>query len=310
MVGKADMKRKRMKNSYHRIVYLSVAGGIFVAIFLFFTGRAAYKTWTAKKMAAVPTPSVNPYQDASLFVRPTFLPTPKEDVVAKSFKIPVIMYHYVEYVQDRHDTIRMSLNTNPALFESQLKQLKDAGYASYFARDIPDLLDGKKYYTSKMVILTFDDGYEDFYTDVFPLLKKYNMRATAYIISDFIGRRGFMNKEQLQELSRSGLVEIGSHTLDHLYLKTTPDKEAKRQIVESKKLLEKELDMPIDSFAYPFGAMSPAAIEYVKEARYTNAVSVIHGSLQSPENLFFLYRIRPGTLPQNAFVSGIEELKK
>lgn len=304
------MKTKANKTSHHTILFGTVMGAIVIAVLLFFSGKTALRTWNRIGLFITPTPTINPYQDPSLYERPAFLPTPVQTDTPPTLKIPVIMYHYVENIKDKRDSTRVRLNTTPYDFEQQLKELKESGYDSYFAKDIPALLSSGMYYSPHSVILTFDDGYEDFYTTVFPLLKKYHMRATAYIIYDFIGRNGFMNKEQISELLKSGLVEIGSHTLDHPYLKTTQDKEAKRQILESKRLMEAEFGMTIESFAYPFGAMSPEAIEYVKEAKYSNAVSVINGVEQSQDNVLFLSRIRPGMFSGRSAALVLEGLKK
>lgn len=253
---------------------------------------------------------VAPYYEKKAFERPLFLPTPAtKEATLEPFKIPIVMYHYVEYVQDAGDLIRKRLDIIPATFERHLKDLRGAGYDTYFVKDVPDILNGNIHYSPKSVILSFDDGYEDFYTVVFPLLKKYHMRATLYVIYDFIGRKGFVTHDQIQELIDSDLVEIGSHTLDHLYLKGLPDKIVEKQIKESKKKFEEDYHIKIFTFAYPYGAMSPYAIQQVKEAGYTTATSVISGTLQSEENLFFLSRIRPGYF-SNGIVSSLEGMKK
>lgn len=240
---------------------------------------------------------ISEYYKPEEFLRPTFLPTPTNAPVPVTgpVKIPIIMYHYVEYVQDQNDTTRKRLDVTPNVFEQHLKSFREAHYETYFMQEVPDLISGKiQSQPDKSVVLTFDDGYEDFYTNVFPLLKKYHMRATLYVIYDFIGRRGFVTKEQVQELIDSNLVEIGSHTFDHLYLKSVSDVVAKKQIIDSKKAFEDEFHTKIYTFAYPYGAMSPQAIQDTKDAGYTAAVSVIPGVMQSKDNLYFLSRIRPG----------------
>lgn len=253
---------------------------------------------------------VAPYYEKKAFERPLFLPTPAtKEAALEQLKIPIVMYHYVEYVQDAGDLIRKRLDIIPATFERHLKDLRGAGYDTYFVKDVPDILNGNIHYNPKSVVLSFDDGYEDFYTVAFPLLKKYHMRATLYVIYDFIGRKGFVTHDQIQELIDSDLVEIGSHTLDHLYLKGLPDKVVEKQIKESKRKFEEDYHIKIFTFAYPYGAMSPYAIQQVKDAGYTTAASVISGTLQSEENLFFLSRIRPGYF-SNGIVNSIEGMKK
>ncbi len=213
---------------------------------------------------------------------------------SQTLRVPVIMYHYVEYVKDKGDTIRQSLNIEPHNFEMQLQTLQANNYQTFFVKDIPDILDGKIALSSRSAILTFDDGYEDFYENVFPLLKKYYIRATIYVVNNFIGRKGFLTEDQLKEMADSDLVEIGSHTLDHFYLKNATKSQAVMEIEESKKGLEDMLGIQIKTFAYPFGAFDEQSLEIVKEASFSAAVSVIPGVNQSVDNLLFLNRIRSG----------------
>lgn len=241
-----------------------------------------------------------PRFESEAFLSPTPTPIPVGEttpVPAKELKLPIIMYHYVEYVKDENDTIRRSLSIKPHLFERHLQQLKENGYETYFVRDVPDILNERITLGTRSAVLTFDDGYEDFYTDAFPLLKQYQIKATVYVITDFIGRTGFMNKRQLREIASSGLVEIGSHTLNHVNLKYTSSEEAKLQITESKETLIELLHVPVKTFAYPSGGYNEVTVELVKEASYSAAVSVITGQNQSKDNRFLLKRIRAGSLP-------------
>ena len=249
-----------------------------------------------------------PYYEKKVFKLPKELE--KKASVSATLKIPIIMYHYVEYVKDIEDLVKKRLDINPDLFEGHLKALKEASYKTYFVKEIPDILDGKIEYSSHAAVLTFDDGYKDFYTVVFPLLKKYQMKATIYIIVNFIGRRGFMNEKEIKEVLDSGLVELGSHTLDHLYLKLTPESTARKQIFESKKILEEKFKVKIETFAYPYGAFSKKTVDLVKEAGYKAAVSVIPSMIQSKENLFYLSRVRPGIFTPKTMIKVIESYKK
>lgn len=251
---------------------------------------------------------VAPYYEKNVLQLPDSLK--KKIIGDNKIKIPIIMYHYVEYVKDDSDLIRKRLDVTPFLFEEHLKTLKKAHYETYFVKDVPDILEDTVHYSTQSAILSFDDGYEDFYTDVFPLLKKYHIRATLYIIYDYIGRKGFLNEKQIRELIESDLVEIGSHTLDHVYLKVAPDLYAEKQIVESKKKLEERFGIKIKTFAYPYGAFNNKNIETVKSAGYTAAVSVISGVIQSEENLFYMSRIRPGLFVPQSMIRFIEQTNK
>jgi peptidoglycan/xylan/chitin deacetylase (PgdA/CDA1 family) len=249
-----------------------------------------------------------PYYEKKVFQLPKELE--KKASVSATLKIPIIMYHYVEYIKDVEDLIKKRLDINPDLFEGQLKALKEASYKTYFVREIPDILEGKIKYSSRSAVLTFDDGYKDFYTVVFPLLKKYQMKATIYVIANFIGKPGFMNEKEIKEVLDSGLIELGSHTLDHLYLKLIPQTVARKQIFESKKVLEEKFKVKVETFAYPYGAFSKKTVDLVKEAGYKAAVSVIPSMIQSKENLFYLSRVRPGIFTPKTMIGVIESYRK
>ena len=218
--------------------------------------------------------------------------TPIENNI--NVRIPILLYHYVEYVQDKKDTIRQSLNIPPYVFASQIETLKNAGYNFVTTSDVAKAINGGSKLPQNPVVLTFDDGYMDFYTDVFPILKKENVRAEEYIISDFLNRPNFMFTFQVKDIARSGLVEIGAHTEDHVWLKGMPKKRAELQIFQSREVIEKITGRPVLSFAYPYGAFDQQTIELTREAGYTNAVSTIPGIEDNKNNEYYMYRIRPG----------------
>lgn len=227
----------------------------------------------------------------------------------KSFKVPILLYHYVEYVKDEKDTIRKSLNIIPYIFDQELKTLKDAGFNFITTKDLADALDDKATLSPKSVILTFDDGYRDFYTDVFPILKKYQVKAVVYVVPNFLDKPNNLTNWQLKELAESGLVEIGAHTMNHSYLTKISLDQAKFEIEESKRLLEKKLGIPIVSFAYPYGAFNNETIDIVKAAGFRSAVTTISGIFSLDVNRFFLYRIRPGGRVGQSLLGLLENTK-
>lgn len=303
---------RRYRNKL-KTVFLSIAMfllGVVVTV-LAISVYSKIKSEQAKKTREIEQAKIiAPYYSAKDFKLPKGLLQAQSTSSAK-LKIPIVMYHYVEYVKDPNDIIRKQLDTSPLWFEDQLKILRKNNFQTYFVRDVPDILNGViNYDAKKSIVLTFDDGYEDFYTVVFPLLKKYNIRATVYIINDFLERRDFLTKAQVVELSHSGLVEIGAHTLDHVYLKTSVETVAREQIVKSKQELEELIGMKVLSFAYPYGAFNPRTVDIVKEASFSAAVSVIPGTHQSHDNLLYLYRIRPGVFTPSTMIKVLENYSK
>ena len=209
--------------------------------------------------------------------------------------VPILLYHYVEHVKDKKDTIRQSLNIYPETLKSQIETLKNAGYIFVTPSDLAKVLNGTaENFPKKTVILSFDDGYMDFYTDVFPILKQENVRAVAYIVPNFLNRPNFMFSFQLKEVAKSPLVEIGAHTMDHYALAGMEKNKARYEIAESRKVLQKELGLPINSFAYPYGSFDKQAIGLVREAGFIDAVSTIPDINNTNQTKFYLYRLRAG----------------
>ncbi len=141
----------------------------------------------------------------------------------------------------------------------------------------------------KAVMLTFDDGYEDNYVHLFPLLKKHGMKAVIYLLGDRTipsnqwdlaqgaVEAPLMKKEQILEMSGSGLVEFGGHSLTHAKLTELTPEELERQVGGCKSSLEALLGKPILSFAYPYGFFSEAVKQSVQRAGYPFGVAVEWG---------------------------------
>ena len=121
-------------------------------------------------------------------------------------QVPVLMYHAVgnDCWGEEH------LFVKPAELERQLQYLQDNGYETIFLEDLAHVEQYKK-----PIILTFDDGYDDNYTLLLPLLQKYNMKATIFMIAGDIGKPHKLTRPQLRELAQSGLVSIQSHGWSH-----------------------------------------------------------------------------------------------
>lgn len=209
-----------------------------------------------------------------------------------TYRVPMLLYHYVEYVHN--DPGRQKLTIPPDVLTSQIETLKSGGYTFITPNDVSVAIEKKQKLSQKSIILSFDDGYMDFYTDVFPILKKEHVRAVAYIVPNFLDRPNYMFIWELQEVAHSPYVEIGAHTMDHYALAGLNSKEVTSEVVQSRKVLQNMLHLPINSFAYPYGSFDASTIQIVEDAGFTNAASVIPGIMQSQDNKYFMYRLRPG----------------
>ncbi len=191
----------------------------------------------------------SPFRDLLSVTKKTSKKEPKDVAI----KIPILMYHYVEYVTDERDTIRQSLNIEPHVFEQQLVTLKNAGYTFIWTSELEEIIKNKKLQDKKYVIITFDDGYKDFYTDAYPILKKHNVKAVNYVSYYFLDTPNYMDTTDIEEIVKSNLVEFGSHTLTHVDITTLSKKDALDNLIKSKKYLESKFGIEVKSFAYPYG---------------------------------------------------------
>lgn len=228
----------------------------------------------------------------------------------KVIRVPILMYHYIENNKDPKDTIRRGLTVTPYYFERQLQILKENGYTTITLNDLAKALTGEEILPAKPIILTFDDGYRDFYTDAFPLLQKYNVKATNYVIANHIGRSGNLTADMIKELIASGLVTIGAHTLNHPDLVSLSRERAWEEIVGSKEKLEKEFGIKVLDFAYPYGFFNNQVANLVKQAGYESATATTFGATHSKNVLYYLSRIRVGNYDGQIFLDRIEKQAK
>lgn len=126
--------------------------------------------------------------------------------IRKGVRVPVLMYHEVSDEIWGLDYLFVS----PGDMRRQLEWLQNNGYDTIFFSDLTHLWD-----YDKPVMLTFDDGYEGNYTNLFPLLQEFNMKATIFVATDYIGEEYRLTVPQIREMSDSGLVSIQSHTKSH-----------------------------------------------------------------------------------------------
>ena len=203
--------------------------------------------------------------------------------------IPILMYHSISsYASPRFRPCIVS----PEAFEEHLSYLDQCHCTSVTVTQfVQAIARGGDGLPPRSVVLTFDDGYADFYTDALPALQHHGFVATLYIPTAFVGgtslwvqdmdegSRPLLTWEQLAEISASG-IECGAHTHTHRPLDMLPLSVVRDEIVRSKELLEEHLGQQVSSFAYPSGFYSARVRQIVQAVGYASACAV-KGALSS-----------------------------
>lgn len=210
----------------------------------------------------------------------------EEKKIYKELKVslPIFMYHFI--LDDYGDNLDVENFVKPSTLEEQLKYIVDNGYETVFVNEIEDLSN----YT-KPVALTFDDCFVYFYNNAYPLLKKYNQKASIYIICNYVNGPNYLTTEQIQEMVDSGLVSVQTHTLSHRELSSLSLEEIKKELVESKKYLEETYNIEVDTVCYPIGKYNNNVINIAKQ-NYKYGLAMTGGVYYSNKhNLYEIPRI-------------------
>jgi peptidoglycan/xylan/chitin deacetylase (PgdA/CDA1 family) len=254
-------------------------------------------TWTFR-----PPPSPTETATAS----PTFLPTdtataspsptaPPTDTITPSpepqwsiqgpgeILAPILLYHQIG------DSLRGSqYYVTQAEFERQMFLLHAWGYHTITVKELAIAILVGAELPRNPIVLSFDDGNENTYSTAFPILQKYGFKGTSYIVYNYVGAKNFMTKDQIRELYEAGW-EIGSHSISHVDLTKRLDRQ-EDEIIESRRKLQILLDVPISTFAYPYGAYDHLSLYYMNFAGYLAAAGLGADMHQGPNNLYYLYR--------------------
>ncbi len=176
--------------------------------------------------------------------------------------LKVLVYHKIGY-PPKGSKLK-ELWVTPENFEKQISYLVKKGYKLIGFSDLKKIYENSQQ-VDDVILITFDDGYENNYKYAYPILKKYGAKGNIFVVYNTIGKTNIWHnpntepwinmatKEQLIEMDRSGVIEFGSHTMNHPRLENIPFEDALWEIKESKRQLEKLFNKPIFAFAYPYG---------------------------------------------------------
>lgn len=208
--------------------------------------------------------------------------------------IPILCYHQFSAAGPSANKLEL----RAADFEAQLRYLKDRNFSTLSFAELNDIMRSKRPMPANAVVLTIDDGYASVYDVAWPLLKKYQMQATLFIYTDFIGGGAALSWEQLREMRDSGLIEVESHGKSHASLAPLSgdvDERSYRnrlaaELSASEAVFMAKLGAAPDYLSYPYGNSSPIVANMLKDNGYQLAATVTRGQNGSFVDPFLLHR--------------------
>jgi len=224
-------------------------------------------------------------------------------VYATGFQtVPILTYH-------RFGPNRSAMTVTGPGFEAQMDYLAQNGYRVIPLAQLARFLDGKEPLPRKTIAITIDDGYRATYQIAYPILKKYNFPATVYLYSDFAGAADALTWPQMQEMVRSGLIEIQPHSKTHANLTVRLPGETEARYAER---IRREVEAPIGvikerleastfSFAYPYGDVNDTVVDLLGRQGVRYGVTVTAGG-----NGFFAHQY----MLRRTMIYGTEDLEQ
>jgi peptidoglycan/xylan/chitin deacetylase (PgdA/CDA1 family) len=218
-------------------------------------------------------------------------------------RIPILMYHSIsdKEADGRHPYF--DTRTSPRVFENHMEHLSKNNYSVISPEAVVAKFAEGDFGNQKCVVITFDDGFRDFYTNAVPILSKYGFTATMYLPTAYIQQQtqtfkgmDCLSWNEVRELQRIGM-QFGSHTVTHPVLKRISHSDLEAELGYSKQTIEQELGVGVTSFAYPYAFpeedrnFTQRLRGVLENAGYQNGVSTVIGSTHSPEEKFFMKRL-------------------
>ena len=203
------------------------------------------------------------------------------------------MYHRISNLtpKEAKSPLMRDLTVSPAHFEEQVKYLTENGFTCMLASDVDQAVRECKPLPERAVAITMDDGYRDNFDCAFPILKKYNVPATIFLVTSTVDTDGHLTWANVHEM-RPHPVGYGSHTVRHLDLTSLPPDQLDYELRESKRVLEGRLLERITAVAYPSGAYNANVTKKARDVGYLAGWKKGGGPVQPGDDPFLLPRVR------------------
>jgi peptidoglycan/xylan/chitin deacetylase (PgdA/CDA1 family) len=211
----------------------------------------------------------------------------------RSVRIPVITFHRVHAFATELVKSLPDLTIEPSTFYAEMQALAGARYHSISIEQLYDALFHGSALPSRPVLISVDDGYVDDTRTILPVLRRFHLRATFFVIVGRDNQPGFVTPSQMRELDGAGM-DVEDHSLTHIDLRTVTGSALKAQVTGSKRTLEGILGHPVSAIAYPFGTYNATVLAAVRAAGYSLGFTTMGGESASSTASLTIPRIHIG----------------
>ena len=219
------------------------------------------------------------------------------NIAPEEVRIPILMYHSI--CADYPDN---SLMVAPELFNEQMAWLNDNGFTTMSLEEVYEAFETGKV-PVRPVAITFDDGYADNYTEAYPILKKYGMKATFFIITNNTDKDGYyMNTDMLKEMKEYGM-EIENHTAYHFELGGAALEDQRMTIEDGQTFLKENIGVESKFLCYPAGKYDDTTVSLDAQLGIKAAVTTEYGFSSINDGLYTLKRVRISPMSMDSFSS-------
>lgn len=233
------------------------------------------------KVASTPSPTPRPLTFAEM-----------NALYGPCVKLPTLMYHHIQNKEAAQEKNQTALTVETDFFRKHIQELRDKGYRTASMQELIAFFDEGVAIPKKSVLLTFDDGYDDFAKNALPILNEFGYKASVFISTGLLDNSGYLNWEDVSRAS-PGAYLFANHTWSHKNMQTTKDKIEFEISIADTQLTERGLNSP-KIFAYPYGLSSDYAKNYLQKLEYKAAFTTRPGSVLCKKQRFELPRLRIG----------------
>jgi len=214
--------------------------------------------------------------------------------------VPTLFYHHVQDLTIATAEKHAQFTVATDMFQKQMQYLKDHGYTTINMTDLINVFDAGSAVPNKSVLLTFDDGYEDFGSVAAPILHEFGYQATVFIPTGLINNSGYMSWDTITSIAGWGSIYFANHTWSHHNVSVSKDVDEK-EIGTADKQLADHGQNPAKVFSYPYGNSSANGISVLSDLGYKVAFTTQPGSIQCRAKRYMLPRTRVGNAPLSAY---------